>query len=248
MHRLVKATVTALAVLAAAAPAAPARDPAPGFEEFFGCPEPPASIDHCVVSKTSGRLELGGVKLTLSEPLTMNGGVPPAFPAPFQFNERGGLFSPRIAVEGLPRLGRPVHAVARLAGTAISSLPFGNVLPLKIKLEHPLLGPRCFIGSERDPVHLDLTTGTTAPPPPNTPITGKVPGFGPDPSDPRISLVTDGVLVDNAFAAPRARGCGPHGALDRLVNRLADLPSPAGMNTAVLPFGARLAKQAVVYP
>lgn len=242
--RLVKATVAALTVLAIVAPAAPARDPAPGFEEFFGCPEPPATIDHCVVSKTTGRLELGRVKLDIAKPMTMNGGVPPGFPSPFHFNARGGLFSPRVPVDGLPGL----NAVPQLAGTAISSLPFGNVMPLKIKLEHPLLGPRCFIGSERDPVYLDLVTGTTAPPPPNAPITGKVPGFGPDPSDPRISLVTDGVLVDNAFAAPPARGCGPHGALDRLVNRFAGLPAPRGVNTAVLPFGARLAKQAVVYP
>ena len=91
----------------------------------------------------------------------------------------------------------------------------------------------------------------TTPPPPNLPITGTVPGFGPDPADPRISLVTNGVLVDNAFLAPVASGCGPDGhagILDPVINRLAAFPSPGGANTTILQFNARLANQADVYP
>lgn len=254
--RWVVVTMLAIGVCVLAAPAAQAREPATGFEEFFGCPEQPVVIDHCLTSKITGRLELGRIVLDIDRPITQNGGVPPTFPAPFLFNERGGMFSPRFVVRRAGRVSRPsefdrVHAIVQPAGTAVSSLPFGNVLPLRLKLEHPLLGPSCFVGSDSNAIRLDLTTATTAPPPPNQPISGALPGFGPDPVDPRISLVTDGLLVDNAFAAPAARGCGPaghRGGLNGWVNELAGLPSPAGTNTAVLRFGARLATQADVYP
>ena len=256
--RRVATTIAAAGVCLLVAQAAQARAPAPGFEEFFGCPEPPVVIDHCVVSSITGRVQLGRIELVITAPLKQNGGVPPAFPAPFLFNERGGMFSPQIAVRWA---GRPqdavdagldrVFALLQMAGTPMSTLPFGNTLPLKVRLVHPRLGARCFIGSDAAPIRLDLTTGTTTPPPPNLPISGAVPGFGPDPQDPRISLVTGGVLVDNAFFAPLANGCGPAGqagALDGVINRLAAFPAAGGMNTAVLAFSARLATQSDVYP
>jgi hypothetical protein len=243
-----RALVTALAVCGAFAPAAVAGDPAPGLEAFAGCPEPPAAIDHCTISTTTGRLELGRIDLRLDEPITLNGGVPAGSPAPFEFDERGGLFSPRVPITD-PRLpGGPVQAKLQLAGTIMVALPASETMPLKVKLEHPLLGADCYIGSEREPLTLNLTTGTTAPPPPNQPISGAVPGFSLDPADPRIFLVSDGVFVDNAFRTPAASGCGPHGALDRVVNALAGLPSPAGRNTAVLAFDGRTTTQDVVYP
>jgi len=242
-----RAMVIALAVFAATAPAASAQDPAPGLEEFSGCPAPPAAVDHCTVSETTGSLQLGRVKLDIKKPIVLSGGVPGGSPAPFLFNDRGGMFSPRIPIRGIPIVGT-VYAVPQLAGTVMVALPFGEQMPLKVKLEHPLLGRRCYIGSDGDPIALDLTTGTTAPPPPNQPITGRIPGFAADPEDPRVFLVTDGVLVDNAFRAPGARGCGPHGVLNRVVERAAALPSAAGRNTAILAFGARSTTQAAVYP
>jgi hypothetical protein len=256
--RRVATTIAAAGICLLVAPAAQARAPAPDFKEFFGCPEPPVVIDHCVVSSITGRVQLGRIELVLTAPMTQNGGVPPTFPAPFLFNAHGGMFSPRIAVRWAGRAQDSVDAgltgvfaVLQLAGTPMSTLPFGNTLPMKVKLIHPRLGARCFIGSEAAPIRLDLTTGTTTPPPPNLPITGTVPGFGTDPQDPRISLVTGGVLVDNAFLAPVAKGCGPAGqagALDAVVNRLAAFPAAGGTNTAVLDFSARLAAQSDVYP
>jgi hypothetical protein len=253
--RRVATTIAAAGMCLLVAPAAQGRAPAPDFKEFFGCPEPPVVIDHCVVSSITGRIQLGRIELVISDPVTQNGGVPPTFPAPFLFNDRGGMFSPQIAVRwagpaqdsaaaGLDR----VYALLQMAGTPMSTLPFGNTMPLKVKLIHPRLGARCYIGSEAEPIRLDLTTGTTTPPPPNLPISGTVPAFGPDPQDPRISLVTGGVLVDNAFFSPVAKGCGPAGALDAVVNRLAAFPAAGGLNTAVLGFSARLASQSDVYP
>ena len=51
-------------------------------------------------------------------------------------------------------------------GTALS-------LPVKVHLENPFLGSGCFVGSNAHPIVIDLTTGTTSPPPPNEPISGK---------------------------------------------------------------------------
>ena len=51
------------------------------------------------------------------------------------------------------------------SGTALT-------LPVRIHLENPFLGSNCYIGSPSTPVNLAMTTGTTAPPAPNTPISG----------------------------------------------------------------------------
>src|ERR1700760_3491862 len=53
---------------------------------------------------------------------------------------------------------------------------FGTALklPVKVHLENPLLGSSCYVGSSSSPIWFNLTTGTTAPPAPNKPITGSV--------------------------------------------------------------------------
>src|SRR3954447_18295941 len=45
-------------------------------------------------------------------------------------------------------------------------------MPVKVKLSNPFLGSNCYIGSNSNPIQLNLITGTTSPPPPNTPISG----------------------------------------------------------------------------
>jgi len=113
-------------------------------------------------------------------------------------------------------------------GTALS-------LPAKIKLSNPILGSSCYIGSDSKPVVIDFTSGTTAPPPPNEPITGSV---GTPEQNEAGTLITlsGGQLVNNSFGAPEADGCGGIFSffVDPLVNSLVGLPSPAGANTAVL--------------
>ena len=74
-----------------------------------------------------------------------------------------------------------VYATAELAAPAkLDYIDFlvgsGTALelPLRIHLENPFLGSNCYIGSASTPVRLKLTLGTTAPPPPNTPISGSL--------------------------------------------------------------------------
>jgi hypothetical protein len=109
-------------------------------------------------------------------------------------------------------------------------------LPVKVKLDNPFLGSSCYIGSNSNPITLNLTTGTTSPPAPNKPITGNT---GEGSSNEAGSLITikNNKLVDNSFAAPGANGCGGFlfsWAVDPLVNSIVGVPSPAGTNSAVL--------------
>jgi hypothetical protein len=108
-------------------------------------------------------------------------------------------------------------------------------MPVKAHLENPLLGSECYVGSSGTPIIWELTSGKTSPPPPNESITG---------SAGKITFLDEGgilnlsgnVLVDNAWSAPGATGCGGIFAflLDPIVNTSSGLPSAAGNNTAIL--------------
>lgn len=102
-------------------------------------------------------------------------------------------------------------------------------LSQKIRAFNVVFGSNCFVGSDQDPLTLDPTFGTTSPPPPNQPISGSIDSVQFNGTE----LVLTGTLVDNAFAAPAARGCGPNSLLDPVVNERAALPAPAGTNTAI---------------
>jgi hypothetical protein len=109
-------------------------------------------------------------------------------------------------------------------------------LPVKVKLSNPFLGSNCYIGSNSNPINLKFTTGTTAPPAPNKPITGNPGTFG---ANEAFTLLTfsGGRVVDNSFAAPGASGCGGilfSWAVDPLVDSILGTPSAAGKNTAIL--------------
>lgn len=149
------------------------------------------------------------------------------------FNEsiNNGFTGVTATVELTSQTGVQVHPLNLIfqEGTALS-------LPAKIKLSNPFLGSSCYIGSNASPVTLAFTTGTTAPPPPNTPITGNPGTVSTNPSG-NIITFSGGRLVNNSFAAPGANGCGGilfSWAIDPFVNSIVGLPSPAGTNTAVL--------------
>ena len=107
-------------------------------------------------------------------------------------------------------------------------------MPVKVHLENPFLGNNCFVGSSTSPIVWKLTTGETSPPEPNKPIVGTS-GKGEFLEEGRI-LVTKGTkLVDNAWSAPAATGCG--GILAFLVNPIVNGQlgtTTAGHNTAIL--------------
>jgi hypothetical protein len=114
-------------------------------------------------------------------------------------------------------------------GTALS-------LPVKVRLENPLLGEACYIGSDSDPIVLNLTTGTTSPPKPNEPIAGKFGHLKTETSEGlTYTKITEDRLVENAFAVPAANGCGGIFAflVDPIIDAKLGLPSAAGNNTAI---------------
>lgn len=113
-------------------------------------------------------------------------------------------------------------------------------LPVRVHIENSFLGGKCYVGSASKPVTLQLTTGTTSPPPPNEPITGSVgelsinEGFS-------LVVLNKNSLVDNSFSAPEAQGCGEQilfglftGIVDSAVDSQLGIPSAAGHNTAIL--------------
>ncbi len=107
-------------------------------------------------------------------------------------------------------------------------------LPLEIHFENPFLGKACYVGSSATPVDWELTTGTTAPKKPNSPITG-APGVSEFLEAGQILELSKDKLVDNKWSAPSASGCG--GGLSFLVDPIVNEQlgeMSAGHNTAVL--------------
>jgi hypothetical protein len=120
-------------------------------------------------------------------------------------------------------------------------------LPVRVKLGNPFLGNGCYIGSASEPITLKLTTGTTAPPPPNTPIKGAVGSLSNNEAL-TLQTLTGSKLVDNSFAVPGANGCGGLFSflIDPFVESIVGIPSAAGTNTAVLESTVLIAKKEAV--
>ena len=107
-------------------------------------------------------------------------------------------------------------------------------MPVKVHLENPFLGKNCFVGSSTSPITWKLTTGETAPPAPNKPIKGTA-GEVEFLEEGSILQLKNNELVDNAWSAPTASGCG--GILSFLVNPIINAQlgtTTAGHNTAIL--------------
>jgi hypothetical protein len=155
--------------------------------------------------------------------------------------EKGARFACELVFENgltgvnaVTELAKPANQIGistsnleNAEGTALS-------LPVKVHLENPFLGSECYVGSSSQPITLNLTTGTTSPPEPNKPIKGKV-GLISAKDEFEFLEVSGNKLVDNAFSAPEASGCG--GIFSFLVDPLIDgklgLPSAAGKNTII---------------
>jgi len=109
-------------------------------------------------------------------------------------------------------------------------------LPVKVHLENPFLGSNCYVGSSSSPIIWPLTTGETSPPAPNTPIHGKT-GNLEFFEEGRIAELSGNTVVENAWSAPGASGCGGFLVeilLDPVINASAGLPAAGGRNTAIL--------------
>ena len=264
---LLGAIVAALAAVALAAPFAQADTPAKGYERFAGCPsqkENP-SIEVCLRSVIkSGNFKMGNKNVPITNPMTLSGGVNGELGG-FAATSKGGLTPVKqqvpggvIGLTGLDWLvnflgveALKLYAVTELVGEPV--VGEGITLPLRVHLINPVLGNNCYVGSAANPVKLNLIEGTTSPPPPNKPISGKAPEFGFDEATEVLSF-KNGKYVDNSFAAPGASGCTltlfgfipvP---LNGAVNLASGLPAAAGTNETVQNIDIELAPVTRVYP
>ncbi len=221
--------------------------------DFAHCPVNVTAVATCLFSSTtSTTFEIGSTTVTSSSPTTLSLGLKytksgqpvvvlpddgtqalqsPAIPVPGGVTGLPGLGGGPLAVTVTPQLlGRPsVNLGNLLVGTGP-----GLTLPIDVLVGTPtgLLGPDCTLGDAANRIVLDLTTGTTTPPGPNTPISGS-PGTVTTTSKGLIT-VSGMTLVDNSFAVPGADNCGQGGILDSALDLQKGLPSPAGSNTAIL--------------
>jgi hypothetical protein len=133
-------------------------------------------------------------------------------------------------------LAKPASSIVFSETNLIFQSGAGLILPVKVHLENPLLGSTCYIGSESEPLIWNLTTGKTAPPAPNKSISGSLGNVEAVGEDEGILRLNGGTLVDNAWKAPGATGCGGWPAeyiLDPIINASVGVPSAAGKNTAI---------------
>jgi hypothetical protein len=142
---------------------------------------------------------------------------------------RRHLFGVTATVE----LAQPVSAIGLSELSLLTGEGASQSLPVKIKLDNPFLGRRCYIGSSSNPIILNLTDGETHPPAPNQPIKGK---FGElEFQEDGVLLIKNNSVVDNSFSAPKATGCGGYFSflVDHLIDAKFGLPSAAGNNTVI---------------
>ena len=133
-------------------------------------------------------------------------------------------------------LARPATEIVVNENNLAGEIGTALKLPVKVHLENPFLGSECYVGSSSSPLIWNLTSGTTSPPEPNKPITGSA-GTIEFLEEGRILESKGAKLVDNAWSAPGASGCGGfliELILDPIINAAAGVPAAAGHNTAIL--------------
>jgi hypothetical protein len=270
LAKLLGGAATALVAIYIVWPAAHAATPAEGYGQFEGCPSPKtenSEIATCLRSEiTGGHFKMGNKNVPITKPITLSGGIN-TFSENFDYNAKGGLSEAKqqvpggvIGLTGLDWLVNflnieqlKLYAVTELAGTPVVKTAENVELPIKVRLINPVLGSKCYVGSNSTPIKLNLITGTTAPPAPNEPITGKEPEYVFEPGL-EILRAFDGIFVDNSFAAPGANGCTltlfgfipvP---LNGVVNLASGLPAAAGTNETVQNYDLEIAEAAMVYP
>jgi hypothetical protein len=250
--RLLVALAGSVALFSVAAPAiAVQHHPTRGFARFADCPLSNPVVEYCIVAHISrGALVLGRKTVPIDKTITLQGGAVEKSEGSLAFigAEDGNTLSKTLlsvpgGLSGLSTATRFTEATVtlELAGPASGiELNTHNLfdehgvalrLHVKARLNNPLLGSGCYLGSSSNPLALDLTTGTTSPPLPNKPIKGAVGDLFTEEEGDIVGLA-ESLFVDNAFASPAVSGCGKGylAAVDAAIG----LPSPAGRNSATL--------------
>ena len=180
-------------------------------------------------------------KITLSDtsqpvPGGLAGLVPPESSPPLVKAAIAFFFENKLTgVDTTLELARPESEVTVNENHLGERIGVALRLPVKAHLENPFLGANCYVGSSTTPIIWELTSGFTEPPAPNEPIEGSA-GELTLTEEGAVLRLDNALLVDNAWSAPAASGCG--GALsllvDPVINAASGLPAKAGTNTASL--------------
>ena len=196
-----------------------------------------------IPNETTGEVEFVAAEdgNTLSQaPQTVPGGLlgikaPTTWPKKLQERFNKFIDEGLTGVTETTELAKPASAIKLSTTNLIFEDGVALQLPVKVKLSNVFLGSSCYVGSESNPIVLNLTTGTTSPPEPNKPIKGSAGALEILEEGALLRLI-GGSLVDNAFAAPEATGCGGvfSKLVDPLVNAAFGVPAAAGLNTAIL--------------
>jgi hypothetical protein len=194
-------------------------EPEEGFSKFFG------ASNGVTLSKTAQPVPGGLLGLLPPE------SSPPLVKALVKAATENGL----TGVDTTLELARPASEIKISELHLAEALGVALVLPLKAHLENPVLGSSCYVGSSETPIYWELTSGATNPPSPNTSITGTT-GTVNFLEKGRIVELENAAIVDNAWAAPAASGCGGllSPVIDPIINLASGLPAKAGTNTAIL--------------
>lgn len=193
--------------------------PEAGFSKFF------AATNGVTLSKSAQPVPGGLLGLVPRE------SSPPLVKALLKTATENGL----TGVDSTLELARPASEIRLNEVHLGEGVGVALILPLMAHLENPVLGSSCYVGSSTNPIYWELTSGVTSPPGPNEPITGSI-GTVNFLENARIVELENSTLVDNAWAAPAASGCGGllSSVIDPIINLASGLPAKAGSNTAIL--------------
>jgi hypothetical protein len=155
--------------------------------------------------------------------------APTWWPNSFQdwFNEQieDGVTGVKATIE----LAAPATSIKLSTQSLVNQKGTALELPVRIKLDNPLLGSNCYIGSNEKPIQIDFTTDKSGS------LEGSV-GTITFNKDFTLVTITGGKLVNGTFAAPGVSGCGGIFSffVDPLVDSILGTPSASGKNTAIL--------------
>ena len=175
----------------------------------------------------------------LSEPVKVKGGL---------LNISCGDGPDPLSIRAICRTLLEDNALNKVTATVESAGPISDfdliaglsenvpilTLPVKIKLNNPLLGNNCYIGSNENPILLH---------PANTDMSGAQALFGQfnhetgeeDPDGEMGYITVSGAVQgDSSFEVPKAKGCGLLNIFDGAINQRVGLPAPAGQSELVL--------------
>jgi hypothetical protein len=127
-------------------------------------------------------------------------------------------------VNATTELSAPASSIGINQTFLLLEVGTGLSLPIKVKLENPLLGEECYVG----PITLNLTTGKSGA------LTGRF-GKTHDKAGGNILEIKENKLVEEGFSAPKATGCGEFFSfiVDPIINSKIGLPAEKG-DTATL--------------